>query len=157
MPPQAPLARAGKDVPRGLEGRCNLCQKRLKPDGFASILGVYKGNAGKQLKIIGRGMTAIPLEDAVSESPRFHPHRRLRMAEHPAPHGKRYQARRFPNAEQTTTVGPMLHIAVLEDDPDQSDLLCFWLQEAGYQCRGFNTAAAFQRSFKSLSNAQTFS
>ena len=41
----------------------------------------------------------------------------------------------------------MLHIAVLEDDPDQSDLLCLWLQEAGYQCRGFNTAAAFQRSF----------
>ena len=41
----------------------------------------------------------------------------------------------------------MLHIAVLEDDPDQSDLLCLWLQEAGYQCRAFNTAAGFQRSF----------
>jgi hypothetical protein len=36
----------------------------LKPDGNPSILGVYKGNAGKQLKIIGCRMLAIFSEDA---------------------------------------------------------------------------------------------
>ncbi|MGB0133118.1 response regulator transcription factor [Dokdonella sp.] len=38
-----------------------------------------------------------------------------------------------------------LVIGFLEDDPDQSDLILHWLEQAGYRTRLFNSAAEFRR------------
>ncbi len=38
-----------------------------------------------------------------------------------------------------------LVIGFLEDDPDQSDLVLHWLEQAGYRTRLFNSAAEFRR------------
>jgi DNA-binding response OmpR family regulator len=46
----------------------------------------------------------------------------------------------------------MLRIAILEDDPDQADLLSLWLEQGGYSCQSFADASTFQRQF----HRQTF-
>ncbi|MDP3518312.1 MAG: response regulator transcription factor [Pseudohongiella sp.] len=35
-----------------------------------------------------------------------------------------------------------MHIAIVEDDPDQSEVLSFWLNEAGHEATAFTTGAA---------------
>ena len=44
-----------------------------------------------------------------------------------------------------------MHIALLEDDPDQAQLLQLWLDEAGHDCDWCGTGAAFQRTVRAQS------
>lgn len=43
--------------------------------------------------------------------------------------------------------GPaQLAVGLIEDDPDQCDLITHWLQSAGYRCHSYCTVAEFRRS-----------
>lgn len=40
-----------------------------------------------------------------------------------------------------------MHIALLEDDPDQRALLQLWLQASGHDCVGWDNLATFKDGF----------